>query len=49
MKNENFKLNYGLYTQKSALYIAAEQGNKEMVQLLLSNPNININMKCIIS
>lgn len=40
-------MKYKNNTQKSALHIAVEKDNLEIVKLLLKQPNIDVNIKTI--
>ena len=37
------------FNEKAALHIAVEKGNIELIKILLSNPNIDINLYTILN
>lgn len=43
------KWSFIFYSKKTVLLIAVEKGNKEIVQLLLSNPNVDVNAHLILN
>ena len=44
----NNSIKFLLYYYKTALYIAVEKRNVEIVKLLLKHPKININLKSVL-
>lgn len=45
----HFKWNQLYFFQKTALILAAENNNEEIVKILLENPNIDVNLQGIFS
>ena len=47
IQNDIFKFSYNAMIYRSALHLAVEKENLELVQMLLSNPKIDVNIIAI--